>query len=340
MEYKVPHILSSREFYKMLDVFDAIINQDEVFVLDFTNVTKIDAVVIPNLLLLGRYLEQKTFNIPYIRLGENLSAGYLKKYLSNIKFYQLSELYFYYENEAEKYGGLLGKDMDDRNTTERFSIEDGAVVARRRLYYNIFPFIKHYLKNFNIYENDVDLALDQNTFNNNIIAKFLEQMIDNSFAHGMSDAFVTVQTNYKMNRIYMSISDFGVGFYKSILAEMPTKSSDEVTKNNDNNILMRNPKNELEAIWIGIYKRRNSETYGLYNVIKSVLKLNGTIRIHSNDTQLILTDRLIDKFLKGTLINSDQLTRYNIIRTSHFEGVHIEIEIPLNYKSVGEEDHV
>lgn len=334
MEYKVVEILSSREFYKMVDILNEILLPDELCVLDFTNISRIDAVVIPNLLLLGNFIEKKTKNIPYIRLGTDLKSGYLKKYLLDIKFYELSASCYFYENSEEKYGGLNGKDMEEKNTTERFLLEDGIDMARRRLYYNIYPFIKIYLKAFNTVRTNSDEVLNYETFKNNLVANFLEEMIDNAFHHGKSDVIITVQKIFKKKKIYLSVSDAGEGFFKSIFKCMD-QYGNFFPKDEDAdpgyNILGRCPKNELEAILVGIYKRKYSNTYGLFNVIRKILRLGGLIRVHSNDTQFILTKSLEERFLQGTLSkNMKILTRYNIINTSYFNGVHIEVELPLD----------
>lgn len=339
MEYKVAEILSSREFYKMIDILDEILEQNEICVLDFTNVRRIDAVVIPNLILLGKYLERRTNNIPYIRLGEDLSAGYLKKYLMGIKFYDLSDSYFYYENPENKYGGLIGKSMDKRNTTEIFNYEEGSLVAQRRLFYNVLPFVDNYFTSFRRETTNSEGVFDINTFNNNDIARFLKEMIDNTFIYAKTDVIVTVQTNYKKGKIFLSVADSGMGFYNSMCKNMDESGKfipKEGDKDDGINILGRKPENEEEAIMVGVYKRMKSKTYGLYNVVKNILELSGVVRIHSNNRQIILTERLKEQFIKGTLVqNLKQYKGYNFIETSLFRGVHFEMELPL--KIVSEE---
>lgn len=334
MEYKVEEILSSREFYRMVDILNGILRLDEICTLDLTGVNRIDAVVIPNLLLLGKYIEKKTQNIPYIRLGEDLRSGYLKKYLMNIKFYELSSSYFYYENEAEKYCGLIGKDMDKNNTTECFSLNEGFGVAQRRLYYNIYPFIKNYFKEFKSREIIPDDILNIKVFDNNIVAKFIKEMIDNSFENGKSDVIVTVQTNYKKEKIFLSVSDSGRGFLRAQELNMDEYGNFISRKSETDlgyNVLGRRPRDEKEAILIGMYKRKFSNTYGLFNVIRRILDLNGIIRIHSNNVQFILTERLKKIFSDGQLVNIvPQLMGYNVKKTSNFDGVHIEMELPLS----------
>lgn len=335
MEYKVTQLLSSREFYRMVDVLNELLNENEIFTLDMTDVMRIDATVIPNLLLLGRFIEEKTGNIPRIRLGENLRSGYLKKYLDGIGFYKLCDFYYAFDNPVGQYGGMIGKNMDTRNTTERFSIEEGPNVAQRRLQYNVYPFIKGYMRTFSHYKNDEEL-------DENIIARFLNEMIDNSFKYGHSDVIVTVQANYKKNRIYLSVSDSGKGFklpmcqcmdengqfYKVVLenGKLVQIRVDEEAYN----ILKKCPDDEKNAAIIGLYKRKSSGIYGLYNLVDKVLCLKGTVRIHSNDIQLILTERWHSVFLQEGIMHMDQaFAKYNLVKTSFFPGTHIEVELPM-----------
>jgi len=336
----VAKVLSSREFYKMIGVLDEILLSDETFILDLSEVMRIDAVVIPNLLFAGKYIEKKTGNIPFIRLGEDWNAGYIKNYLSNINFYELSNEFYYYENEDMKYGGLVGKKMDRRNTTQRFDYSCGLMEAQRRLYYGLMPYIEEYLKTFDVYNDSVQGIFVDSVFKQNDISYLLSEMIENSFEYAKSDNIITVQSNYKKGKIFISASDFGMGFYQAMISGKnmddagnflvkPGKLGDAGV-----NILERYPKNEEEAIIIGLYKRMKSKKYGLYNIVKKVLELNGIVRIHSQNRQIILTSRLMEEFLDGTLSYTYNNYRgYNIISTKEFDGVHYELELPLSIYS-------
>lgn len=333
MEYKITQYLSSREFYKMLFHLENIVTDNDVVILDFTEVRRIDAVVIPNLLLLGTWIEEKSHTIPYIRLGDDISAGTLKSYLAGINFYELSNSYFMYENEEEKYSGLFGKKMDKRNTTQLFEYKSGLDVAKRRICYNLAPFMRYYLNQF-VDENEIkqDSRMEY-VYEDNILGIFVEELIENSFVYGECDAIVTVQANYNKKRIYLSVSDSGDGMLKRI-KEQINKTMEKVDYRADKigsgyNVLKKMPSNELESIWIALYKRVNSNIHGLYNVVKRVLLIGGTVRIHSNNTQLILTPRLYDMFIKESLVLDKTLNEFNTLKTVNFKGVHIEIDIPL-----------
>lgn len=323
MEYKFAKYLSSHEFYKDIGRLNRGIElyRPNKIVLDFSDTIRIDALVIPNLIILGRDIRRKTSYIPFIRLGENLNAGYIKKYLFGINFYKISDEFYYYEND--RYSGLEGKKMDPRNTTEYFSKSEGTDVARRRIYYKLCPFFYKYLNQFSLNKYN-SIFLDSYIFENNIISQFIEEMILNSFDHGNSDAVITVQANYKKEKLYLAISDYGKGFWNSVCS---------CQESNGYNVLGRLPQNELEGIYVGIYKRKYSKIYGIYNVIRQVIKMHGIFRIHSNDTQVIITERLEEKFDNEGLITLSSDNNPNVIQTAKFPGTHIEIELPFSTRN-------
>ena len=118
-----------------------------------------------------------------------------------------------------------------------------------------------------------------------------------------------MHANYSLKKIYIAVSDIGCGFLGSL---------------KDCKI-----DNEKEAILEGVYKRKDSKIYGLFNVIRRVLDYGGKVRIHSNDTQIIFTPRIKNEFIWGRLCKIDSFTKYNVKNTAYFDGVHIEIEMPL-----------
>ena len=67
----------------------------------------------------------------------------------------------------------------------------------------------------------------------------------------------------------------------------------------------------------------------MYNVIRRVLEYDGKVRIHSNNVQIIFTPRILKSFLNEKLFDDNGFETYNVKRNLPFEGVHIEIELPL-----------
>jgi len=86
---------------------------------------------------------------------------------------------------------------------------------------------------------------------------------------------------------------------------------------------------ECQAIIEGSRWESESRIYGLYNVIREVLEYRGWVRIHSNDTQVRFDEEIYGKFIKGELENSNIFLTENVRRYVPFEGVHIEIVIPM-----------
>lgn len=329
MEYKIRKNISSFQFYNMLGDIQRLLkwNGTEEILLDFTEVEMVDALAIPNLIFLGKYIRDKTGYIPYIRLGEDVQAGRLKKYLNDINFYNVSTPFFLYENgENGKYGGMSGIDMDPRNTTQYFSLRGKKEKVEeemiRRIYFELLPFMKRYLKQYDI-ENmkNVDV-LSEEVFKNNVVTNLIKQMMSNCIEHAESDAVITMQANHKKKKVYVAVSDQGKGFMKAIL-EKPIALSDGY------DVLKRPPRNELEGIYAGIYKRKNVKEYGLYNMIETTLTYDGTVRIHSNNIRLVLTPKWLKEFSTEGIINSYSLEKYNIMKTREWQGAHLEIELPL-----------
>ena len=117
-----------------------------------------------------------------------------------------------------------------------------------------------------------------------------KELVENAKLHGKSFAFTTIQYNYKHERVYVSIADCGKGFITSMNSQLTSAEPNE-----ENHKVFND---EFDAIVHGIYKR-NNKPYGIYKVIKDTLLNGGTVRIHSMNTQIILTEKLLDTILSG-----------------------------------------
>ena len=84
---------------------------------------------------------------------------------------------------------------------------------------------------------------------------------------------------------------------------------------------------------MGIYYRYN-ESYGLYDAVKKVLAKNGIVRIHSNNTQIVLTAS--NQLELGVCKNAKEFLealkkkKNNIRNNLKYQGTHIEIELPIS----------
>lgn len=334
MEYKVSQYLSSIEFYAMVSNLNMAMRTDEEILVDFSEVRRIDGNVITNLILMGKWIEDRTGRIPVIRLGRTFEAGYLKKYLFGMKFYEFTKNIYRYEDENDKLGGLEGKDMDRRNMTlyyrfpyteyEELSEDDQSrqlfrnkvgELARDSVVRDTKDFLYTYFDMFNYGPRDERY---------NRLSDIFGQIIGNSMSKGASEAYMTVQANYKRKKIIVSASDRGCGMKKS----MTFNRSEQNIDPKGFFLLSDNPKSEEEAIIESLFYRKDSGIYGLYHAVLQLIETwSGVVRIHSNDTQLILTKNAVDAYKSMGLFK--YFNDYNRRYTAEFPGTHIEIEIPM-----------
>lgn len=297
----VPYDFTSYEFYSNILPQVSIVHNEEIM-LDMSFTRRIESLVIPNLLCLGYQIKKKQGIIPKLLIPDTATGGMLRNYLNEISFtkYALQARVFDYIQNP--YGGLEGKKIDPICGTLIFNASDSKEDIYRGVDMCIAPFAEEYLSRFQIYDEM------QYKYMNEITA-FLEEILINCKVHAKSFSITTLHANYSAKKIYISASDVGRGFLSTV---------------EDHSVL-----NEKEAILNGVYKRRKSKIYGLYNVIRRVLEYDGKVRIHSNDTQIIFTPRLLEGFIEGNLEKMDSFEKYNVKQTHPYDGVHVEIELPL-----------
>lgn len=334
MEYMVAQYLSSIEFYRMINNFDVLLQGGEQIVIDMSEVHRIDGNVIPNLILMGKWLERKTGIIPLIRLGRTFDAGYLKKYLFSMKFYDFTRNIYRYEDENDKYGGFEGKDMDKRNVTLHYEFpyneyedlpqnDSSRQRFRNAIAENVTIRVIHDTKEF-LYRYFDMFNYGPRAEKYNRLADILGQIVGNSMSKGISEAYLTVQANYKRNKIIVAASDTGCGMRES----MAFNRTEQNTDPKGYFLLNDDPKTEEEAIVEGLCYRKGSGIYGLYNAVLELIdKWDGIVRIHSNDTQLILTSNAVEAYKEMRLLS--YFNEYNRRNTAMFPGTHIEIEVPM-----------
>jgi hypothetical protein len=241
-----------------------------------------------------------------ISIPDTSVGGYLRNYLNEIGFTNLSikyGLFSYYPDHA--YGGLDGKKISPLCGTLIFDKEVDEDQISKEVDKWIAPFSEAYLLRFQRYDKEKSKYINE-------ITEFLNEIINNCREYAKSISITTMHANYDDDKIYLSISDIGCGFVSSL---------------NDYNI-----NSEREGILEGVYKRKKSKIYGLFNVIRRVLEFNGKVRIHSNDTQIVFTPRIYSEFVNEELLRTQSFFEFNVKNTAYYDGVHIEIEIPLKEK--------
>jgi len=307
----LPKDLTSFEFYNNIVMQQIKIEEnnkkndiDEI-IFDFSKTIRIEPLVIPNLLCLGYRIRKNLDKIAMIYMPNTNYSGLIKNYLNEIEFINYVEKYKLFTFNDSPYNGLEGKKIDPLCGTLYFDLNYTQDEIRRGIDYYVKPFTESYLADFNAM-----FSGSQGFYYGNEIAEFLEEIITNCNRHARSFSFTTLHAKHSTKMIYISVSDYGCGFGKTV---------------NQDNVA----NDEVKAIFTGIYKRRNSRVYGLYNVIRRVLELKGKVRIHSKDSQVIFTPRILDGFLNNTLLVDESFKKYNIKSDIPFKGVHIEIELPL-----------
>jgi len=309
----VPQYLSSFEFYNNLlkQVRNILVHGDSgEIIFDFSNTSKIEPLTIPNLLCLGFWIKSKSISKPCIRIPYTFEADILKSYLDNIGFLDLSMRYDIFEFEQSPYSGIDSRKIDPLCGTLMFNSNDNIDSVIRGISYYIDPFSDKYLKKFDV--SILSSIYDDNQLFKNEMSQFIFELVVNSQKHGESFSFTTLHAKHSTKSIYISVSDCGKGFLRSI--------------GDEENVRVNS---EMDAIFYGIYKRNSSKIYGLFNVIRRVLELSGKVRIHSNNTQIIFTERILYAFIKNKLIHDTNFHKFNVKNDVLFPGVHIELEIPM-----------
>ena len=287
--------------------------KDQQLVFDFSQVKLVEPIVIPNLLCVGYIIRTSTGNPPKIFIPDNISAGYLKRYLFDINFTNYAKEYGLFSFDDTVFGGLSESNMDKLNNTILFHQDETEQESWDKICYYSQKFVNKYLKDYDSYIAPTNLILELS-----------REIVENSKGHGKSFCFMTIQYNYSREKVYIAYSDCGQGFLKSF---------------SNKRIVV---KNEIESIIEGIFLRYQ-KPFGLYSVIQKTLSLGGIVRIHSNQDQLVLTPNTMlsldisnnSSDLKKILLSEQY--KNNVRRNLKFSGVHIEIEIPLSKEEVNKD---
>ena len=311
-------------------------------ILDFSDVKVFESSVVPNLLILGNYIKDCMGIKPLIYIDESQTSGALKRYLYKISFFNLCEQNERFYLDCNKYTGWPEtNEMDESNTTVYFrsgspeeldewqkKMEYPKLSARiwDDIRNNLYNFASNYLGDYQEYVKYNDIMSEME---NNMALAMTHEVVKNSLSHGKSYSYVTFQINRLKKRIYLTLSDYGVGFYKTM-----TEKGIDV-------------KDEGMAIIKGIFARADESGYGLFEVVCTTLEYCGIIRIHSNDTKIVLTNDEEDEekievdgcysyltYLKrhdfnGLLKKLYKHKGYNYIENWFFPGVHVEIVLPI-----------
>ena len=313
-------------------------NKQDYIVFDFSNVEFINPLVIPNLLTTALIL-RSYFSKPvklYIPWRPSLLS-----YLADIDFFSVSKRYGLFDID-ERYIGdfpieVINSECKTYFFDEKSSLTNIKIVLSES--YNIIKLLHKDSGEFLRDSNDNFLKI----FN------IMAELCYNACLHGSSQCFATIQTNIgknvKFKKAYISISDCGKGFYSTLLDKI--RKDEDFTLNfcSKEQFLELQEEKNLIAMLEAIFYRKPSKNYGIYHIFKYIVNQDGVMRIHSEDTQLIITKNNYTGELEDLQILKDNLVgilkqsilgkidfKYSPVRKakSKLKGVHIEIEIPLD----------
>lgn len=191
-----------------------------------------------------------------------------------------------------------------------------------------------------------NILKELNDNNKCAVLDILTEIITNSILYSGSNCSAMLQT--KDNETKISISDYGVGFEYSF--EKRQKKLGEEYKNVFNEFSTEEQEKYKNFMYIfeTLYysKAKSVARDNLFTLLGIVLRKNdnfgiaeGTIRIHYNDTQVILTSKkcatcnkfdpkncakcLLSKYNPAKEVSKSNLRIFN----STFRGVHVEVEL-------------
>ncbi len=303
--------------------------------IDFTNVEYINPNVIPNILAIGLIL--KNFYLHPVRLFIPWKPKLLS-YLFDINFLTIVRKYNIFKIYEENVGDFPINCMNSEYRTYYF--ENGT--NKEDIRYDLQKSISVIR---NLYEGKSSDEYDDEL--KKIIYIFTE-VCHNSSNHSEGMCFATFQSNINENvkykKAYISISDCGIGYYNSLLKKIENNDFIPIMCNKHEFLELKANKNFI-AIIEAMYFRRSSTNYGLFHVISAVMAANGVVRIHSEDTQIIITNKFYEEYLKD--LNFEDKQKINILLEcfkigennnfsnvrnydNKYKGVHLELEIPIH----------
>lgn len=301
-------------------------NHENKIVFDLFNVDRINPLVIPNLLNVGEIIKN------YYTVPSNMFIPWnikLLSYLDDMNFFKLLRDRNLFDLDERFIGGYPATTRELSDICYAFYLPTG--ISKEAIFTN-------HLSNY--YETIGTLYNETDTVN---ILSVITELCHNGCNHSTSSCYASFQVN-KSKKFEFSVSDSGIGYYKSFAAK---------SKNNNEKLWILNGKhpfqtredNNINAILEAIYYRYRSEKQGIFDVFKLILPVDGVIRIHTDNTQMIFTksnflkylDAEVDISLIREIIHDFKRRKteadnsaYSPLRLNNykFDGVHIEIEIP------------
>lgn len=344
--------LTSQVFYlDVLQQVDCYFNQDidKDIVFDFSDLETINPLVIPNLCCLGLYIKARGIKPKLLVISKiNSFNRNVAAFLDYAGFYTINQKWGIFDLVVPSGGYDPGSYKDIlifgflRDSTK----QQIASYLNDRSYNVLYKIIESF-PDFDILENNLKITPDEKQAKIEKlilnISEPISQLCFNSIEHGHSFTFATLNYVKYSKKILIAVSDCGEGFLFSLINKQNKIINDKFLSDKIKSVLISllnmaisDKKNSnLYAIIAGLVYRffpdKNDSIYGLYSIVRHFLECNGYVRVHSFDTQIILSKKHLNYLnpssilqLPKILLNSKE---YNIRYNTHLVGVHIELEM-------------
>lgn len=323
-------LLKLNEYYKSH-------NRNDLIELSFQQVKWLDALSIPNLMIIGTIL--KLFHKKSIPLYLPYDLR-LVNFLRCSNFFEISDLPFlnlfdYNEELVNQSGFFIDKEYRDKHKIHYYKPDLS--------YYNILEEEQQQIKRSEVYQavrygivpnQYQEILQDQELLNNeemNILLDVFSEIICNSILYSQSISYSFLQTGKFGSSI--AISDAGIGFKQSFEKKLGFKN--EILEKYKTKLDTKLFEDFLYIIEILNYsmKQQRRNLWSLKNII---VNNGGILRIHYNSTQIIFNSSrcsgcrknaesciecFLNKFYSDKKISSLRIFPVNL------RGIHIEVEL-------------
>lgn len=355
--------ITSYGFYNVVlpKVQNKQLNLGDEVIFNFNGIKIIDPIVIPYFICIAEWCNQQTNRKTIFRLNNDLDNENLIQYLSAINFKEQSKEVYSFEEEwgYSSDETTIKKQEQVKNNTlfNRFDItkienrwvdERESFISREAVWEYIVPMFyqpSYISTRQKYYLDDILCGRAGKEFSQDI-TRMLTELTHNALFHGHANCYFLSEYVSSNKCIRISLSDLGQGMRQSFNINKSTRTlrfSKEDFNLFEEERLDENLHAMVESILLRLWKQN-----GLYGSIYTVLKNDGKIRIHSDNCQLILTNRAKDFFSRKGMIlfeeNNEALKQEflnflkwdpkdvktsNIRKTAFFPGVHFELEMPV-----------
>lgn len=281
----------------------------------FESEYKIDPITIPLILSLSEQLS-KYYNKPIVlALFNNHATEHILNFLFKSDFFYLAGdntnphlpygrniLHF----ETAYLGDFIKKDLRPEHKVRCYSLDENNLYERIQSYPSDDAkrdfLISEYI--YAVREHFQELLFDNANTSENVdfFIEILSELITNGVLHSKSNTFALMFLNKYSTKF--SISDNGIGFQQSMKSkkrnylyepsELKAILDDKKLLKVDNKILT-NLNFIMETLYFSALKDRR----GLFDLMISVvLYSNGYFRLHSDNTQIIISNRMRDELIQ------------------------------------------